>query len=62
MNKTVIRTTFHESYDAICDKCGATIATDCHSFNDVAQKAPVGTNFNGDGNYICPKCSNGGKQ
>ena len=57
MNKHRTKVTYQESYDAICDKCGATIATDCTSFNDVVFKSATGTNFNGDRNYTCANCN-----
>ncbi len=58
MNKRITTTHFSESYTAICDYCGSIIAVGCHCFNDVVQKAAVGTSFNGDGHYKCSICNN----
>lgn len=58
MNKPVYEHIATESYNAICDYCGRIIATECHCFNDVVNKALPGTSFNGDGNYKCSICNN----
>jgi len=57
MNKHRTIITSRNTYDALCDKCGRVIVSDCAGFSDVAHRAPAGTSFNGDGHYVCPVCN-----
>lgn len=56
MNKYFTKITEVKMFNAVCDICGNVIAYNCTSFGEVAKKAPIGTQFNGVGNYVCNDC------